>query len=246
MQTDVHQHLWPAPFLAALRARRTAPRMVGWTLELPGERPTPSTRRPTTSTRGPPGGRGRRRARVPRAVSGPGARPAARRRGGGARRRMARGRAGAPAAVPGLGDARGPRRAGDALARGAVGLELGADLVAAPAASGARAAARRARGGGAPAARAPRPGRDRRRRPAPAPLVGPGGPLRRASCTPHGGRGSTRAARCTRACPSASPPSPGSGRSTASAGAPAAAARWRSTRSPSWRPRATARRPSTP
>ena len=39
MQTDLHQHLWPAPFLAALRARRTPPRMEGWTLELPGERP---------------------------------------------------------------------------------------------------------------------------------------------------------------------------------------------------------------
>jgi len=39
MQTDVHQHLWPAPFLAALRARRTPPRLDGWTLELPGERP---------------------------------------------------------------------------------------------------------------------------------------------------------------------------------------------------------------
>ncbi|HYI18112.1 MAG TPA: hypothetical protein VD836_05355 [Solirubrobacteraceae bacterium] len=38
MQTDLHQHLWPAPFLAALRARRAAPRLVGWRLELPGER----------------------------------------------------------------------------------------------------------------------------------------------------------------------------------------------------------------
>jgi hypothetical protein len=36
---DVHQHLWPEPFLAALRARREAPRLDGWTLHLPGERP---------------------------------------------------------------------------------------------------------------------------------------------------------------------------------------------------------------
>ena len=35
MQTDVHQHLWPASFLAVLRARRTPPRLDGWTLELP-------------------------------------------------------------------------------------------------------------------------------------------------------------------------------------------------------------------
>jgi hypothetical protein len=34
MTTDVHQHLWPAPFLAALRARSRPPRMDGWTLVL--------------------------------------------------------------------------------------------------------------------------------------------------------------------------------------------------------------------
>jgi hypothetical protein len=38
MRIDVHQHLWPAPFVAALRARRTPPRLDGWTLHLPGER----------------------------------------------------------------------------------------------------------------------------------------------------------------------------------------------------------------
>jgi hypothetical protein len=38
---DVHQHLWPEPFLAALRARREAPRLDGWTLHLPGERAYP-------------------------------------------------------------------------------------------------------------------------------------------------------------------------------------------------------------
>jgi 6-methylsalicylate decarboxylase len=37
--TDVHQHLWPEPFLAALRARRAAPRLDGWELQLPGEQP---------------------------------------------------------------------------------------------------------------------------------------------------------------------------------------------------------------
>jgi hypothetical protein len=36
---DLHQHLWPAPFLAALRARNRPPRLVEWTLELPGDAP---------------------------------------------------------------------------------------------------------------------------------------------------------------------------------------------------------------
>ena len=35
--TDVHQHLWPEELLAALRARRTPPRLRGWRLELAGE-----------------------------------------------------------------------------------------------------------------------------------------------------------------------------------------------------------------
>jgi 6-methylsalicylate decarboxylase len=34
---DVHQHLWPDTLIEALRARRTAPRLKGWTLELAGE-----------------------------------------------------------------------------------------------------------------------------------------------------------------------------------------------------------------
>ena len=43
--TDVHQHLWPAAFIEALRSRQRAPRIVGWTLYLDGEPPyeiTPS------------------------------------------------------------------------------------------------------------------------------------------------------------------------------------------------------------
>jgi hypothetical protein len=39
VSVDVHQHLWPEPFLDALRARRTPPRLDGWILQLPGERP---------------------------------------------------------------------------------------------------------------------------------------------------------------------------------------------------------------
>lgn len=38
MSIDLHQHLWPEPFIAALRAREAAPRLEGWELHLPGER----------------------------------------------------------------------------------------------------------------------------------------------------------------------------------------------------------------
>ena len=37
MDIDVHQHLWPAPFIDALRARTTSPHLTGWTLHLDGE-----------------------------------------------------------------------------------------------------------------------------------------------------------------------------------------------------------------
>ncbi len=36
---DVHQHLWPEPFLAALRVRQEPPRLDRWTLHLPDEPP---------------------------------------------------------------------------------------------------------------------------------------------------------------------------------------------------------------
>jgi hypothetical protein len=39
MTVDVHQHLWPESLLAALRARREPPRLDGWTLHLPGDAP---------------------------------------------------------------------------------------------------------------------------------------------------------------------------------------------------------------
>ncbi|KWX01505.1 hypothetical protein LI90_2537 [Carbonactinospora thermoautotrophica] len=37
MRADVHQHLWPTPFVEALRERAEPPRLVGWTLLLAGE-----------------------------------------------------------------------------------------------------------------------------------------------------------------------------------------------------------------
>ncbi len=39
MTIDVHQHLWPAPLVEALRERTAPPRLHDWTLELPGEAP---------------------------------------------------------------------------------------------------------------------------------------------------------------------------------------------------------------
>jgi hypothetical protein len=39
MRVDCHQHLWPAPFVEALRARASPPRLVGWTLHLAGRPP---------------------------------------------------------------------------------------------------------------------------------------------------------------------------------------------------------------
>src|SRR5688500_16484236 len=36
---DMHQHLWSAPFIEALRGRRTPPYLDGWTLHLAGEPP---------------------------------------------------------------------------------------------------------------------------------------------------------------------------------------------------------------
>ncbi len=39
MSIDVHQHLWPAALVEALRRRMSPPRLVGWRLELIGEAP---------------------------------------------------------------------------------------------------------------------------------------------------------------------------------------------------------------
>nr|MBA2695811.1 amidohydrolase [Actinomycetota bacterium] len=39
LRTDCHQHLWPDVLVHALRARRSPPRLDGWTLYLDGEAP---------------------------------------------------------------------------------------------------------------------------------------------------------------------------------------------------------------
>ena len=52
--TDVHQHLWPPAFLAALRRRPRPPRLDDWTLHLPASSRARSIRATTTSRRGGP------------------------------------------------------------------------------------------------------------------------------------------------------------------------------------------------
>ena len=42
---DIHQHLWPAELIDALRSRSRAPRLAGWTLALNGEPPFEVDRR---------------------------------------------------------------------------------------------------------------------------------------------------------------------------------------------------------
>ena len=222
MQTDVHQHLWPAPFLAALRARRTPPRLDGWTLELPGERPYAidpadhdvELRAALAAADGdelvciaPSAGLGLDRlpaAEVEELAAA-----------------WLEGALELPAPFRAWAFPAGPGALRDALGRGALGLELGAELLSAP--------------GGLDALAPMLDVLEETQR-----------PLLVHSSTPPGGPGPARAATASRGCPSASSPWPGSDRCTASAGAPAAANRSPSTRSPSSRRRATARRRSTP
>ena len=103
MQVDLHQHLWPAPFVAALRARREPPRLDG--LDAPARGRAAARVRPGHARRRGPGGpRGRRRSRpgvhLPRRVARH--RPAARGRGRRARGRVAGGRARAARALRGV------------------------------------------------------------------------------------------------------------------------------------------------
>ena len=248
MHTDVHQHLWPAQFLAALRARRTPPRLVGWTLELPGERPYAIDPADHDAD-----------LRAARAAADGDELVCV-----------------APSA--GLGLDRLPAAEVEELAEawleGALELPAPFRAWAFPAGPGRAARCARPRRDRPRArrrpARRPRRARGRWRRcstcsrrrsarcssiPAPrgsptSPATGPPGGRRSSrtsrSCTPRGGHGSARAASASRAAGLLRRRWPASGRCTASAGAPAAATRSPSTRSPSSRRRATARRRSTP
>jgi hypothetical protein len=140
MTVDLHQHLWPEPFLAALRARTRPPRLDGWTLELYGEayEIDPAAHDP-----------GRRAAQAaedglellgiaPSAALGIDRLPAPE-----ASRLAAAWLEGAlelpapfrPWCTAGL-EVSEPAALSDALARGALGLELAADMLAAPGALG--------------------------------------------------------------------------------------------------------------
>lgn len=132
MTVDLHQHLWPEAFIHALRARSRPPRMDGWTLELCGE--TFATE-PATHD---PGLRGAQAAAdgfdavcvAPSAVLGIDRLPAEESATlaaawlDGALELPAPFRAWATAADPAVLE--------DALSRGAIGLELPADALAAP------------------------------------------------------------------------------------------------------------------
>ena len=231
MSVDLHQHLWPELFLDALRARRSGPRIDGWELRLPGERSYAIDPADHDAAARAALARGRRRrARLRRAR---------RRRSGSTGCRPRRpteladawldGALALPRAVPRLGAGAAsrsptPPRCADALERGAIGLEVAADVLAAPGrARPPRAAARRARGA--------------RARPLlvhPGPAGGddaPGRPGWWAPVVPYVAQlhaawwawadGGPRA--LSAAAASASPRSPGSARCTASATAPAAA-----------------------
>ena len=137
MSIDVHQHLWPAPFLAALRARRTAPRLDGWILHLPGERPyavDPADHDPDHRSDLATGDGDELVLVAPSAALGLDRLPAAEAAelaeawlaGALALPAPFRAWAMAPAAEP------DPRALRTALERGAVGLEVAADLLAAP------------------------------------------------------------------------------------------------------------------
>jgi hypothetical protein len=133
MPTDVHQHLWPASFLAALRARRRPPRLDGWRLELPGERPCAVD--PTGHDV---------EARAARAAAdgddlvcvAPSAALGLHRLPADEVAELAdawlEGALALPAPFRAWALPAGPDALRDALARGAIGLELGADLLAAP------------------------------------------------------------------------------------------------------------------
>ncbi len=133
MQTDLHQHLWPAPFLAALRARRTAPRLVGWRLELPGERACEIDPAAHDAD-----------ARAAMAAADGDALVCVAPSAGCGFDRLApdevaelaeawlEGALALPAPFRAWAMPAGPEALEDALARGAVGLEIGADLLAAP------------------------------------------------------------------------------------------------------------------
>ncbi len=245
MPTDLHQHLWPAPFVAALRARREPPRLDGWTLLLAGEPPLvfdPATHDPAARAALAADDGADLVCVSPAASLGIDRLPAA--DADALADAWLEGALALPAPFAAWTPARTPAALEDALAAGAIGLELaGRPARRARGARRPRAPARDARGRGPAAVRA---SRTRRRHDRAAGLVGAGRALRRAAARRVVGVGRRRAGVLPRACRSASRPSRASARCTASAIGRAAATARRSTRSRSWRHRPTAPRPSTP
>ena len=133
MQIDVHQHLWPAPFLAALRARRRPPWLDGWDLHLPGQpayRLNPADHDVEVRAAQAAADGDTLVCVAPSAVLGLDRLPAIE-----AEELAAAWLAGARALPPpfrAFAMPTTPSALEDALAAGAIGLELGADLLAAP------------------------------------------------------------------------------------------------------------------
>ena len=166
---DLHQHLWPEPFVDRLRARSRTPYLRGWTLFTHGEAPyeiEPAHHDVTAAAaRERPG---RHRPRVPVPLGAARDRVAARTLGGRPAGRLARGRGRAAVRVPCLGV--GPSRSiptspalAAMLADGLVGVQVpGHRRPDAVRLGAARPGARRRRAGRQARARAPRAGRRRR------------------------------------------------------------------------------------
>jgi hypothetical protein len=133
VQIDVHQHLWPAAFLAALRARRRAPWLDGWDLHLPGQpayRLNPADHDVEARAAQAAADGDTLVCVAPSAVLGLDRLPAIE-----AEELAAAWLAGARALPPpfrAFAMPTTPSALEDALAAGAIGLELGADLLAAP------------------------------------------------------------------------------------------------------------------
>jgi hypothetical protein len=133
VQIDVHQHLWPAPFITALRRRHRPPRLDGWVLDLPDQPPygvDPSHHDVEARAARAAGDGDTLVCIAPSAVLGIDRLPPAE-----ADELAAAWLAGAlalPAPFRAFAMATTPTALEDALAAGAIGLEVGADLLAAP------------------------------------------------------------------------------------------------------------------
>src|SRR4051794_20036873 len=132
MRVDIHQHLWPEPFVAALRARGVPPRLAGWTLWLDGEPPfavDPAAHDPAAPAALAATGGAEGVCLPPAASLGTDRLPDA--EADALATAWLEGALALPAPFRAWAPARTPAALEDALRAGAIGLELGADRLAA-------------------------------------------------------------------------------------------------------------------